>query len=507
MESLISIVNFDDGGEIREINSPRSLEACLRAGLDPQELLPKPKSSFVSRKLTDTMIEEKYSNYERRRKEKIEVVKAERDSIIAYGERMQEIARKSLGPRVVHDHEKEMEKATSTALEMEQKRLDAVRRRQEKEIGKMIAREQALVDLQLKIKHSEDEEIKKKKEHDKKVAELKAQAEKKKAKRAQEQAEKEQEELLKRKQLMKKESAFERKRKEAEIQLQKKLAEDAKQRDVERQQKLEEHRKKTESIMEQQLEIAEQNRLKITEREAFVRSQLEAKKEQKKEELHSRRDTSIKRIKEALDKHHSLHEDKKSKFLQSQDEAAARTKELESLERDKLKKQAEDREKKNRQRLSRLFDASRTRAEYRQEIMDKINAKDAIYEKMRQEREESLKERNFQNELRMQELRENVERVARMKEFQRLQTMRKIQSEDERTKRLEMEKQDMQLRHREESRNSLQRKHAITNAMDIMRVTNDFSMLDQLFSGKKGRHGKKRNDDGEGEDLRLSQTA
>ena len=54
----------------------------------------------------------------------------------------------------------------------------------------MIQREQELVDLQLKIKRAEDEELKKKREHEKKVAEARALEEKKQIKRLQDLAEK-----------------------------------------------------------------------------------------------------------------------------------------------------------------------------------------------------------------------------------------------------------------------------------------------------------------------------
>jgi hypothetical protein len=66
--------------------------------------------------------------------------------------------------------------------------MEAVRRRQEKELQKIIAREQAMVALQGKIKRAEDEEHKKKKIHEKKVAEQKAQAEKKRNQMEQERA-------------------------------------------------------------------------------------------------------------------------------------------------------------------------------------------------------------------------------------------------------------------------------------------------------------------------------
>ena len=68
MEILFSIENYEEGGgNYREINSPRSLEACLRCGLDPAELYPKPRSFFVSRDLTKEMIDIKCEAFEKKR--------------------------------------------------------------------------------------------------------------------------------------------------------------------------------------------------------------------------------------------------------------------------------------------------------------------------------------------------------------------------------------------------------------------------------------------------------
>jgi len=307
MQTVVSILNFDEG-EVKDINSPRSREACLRAGVDLIELLPKPESSFNAKGLTKEMVKEKYLLYERRRKEKIETIKAEREEIIAYNEKMQKLAMQTASSSKLTA----VEKPASTALEMELKRLEAVKKRQEREIEKMVAREQAMADLQQKIKHAEEEEARRKKEHDKKVQKQKEIEEKKKAKREQELAEKERDELKRRKQMQRREEAFEKKRKEAEEAALKKLAEEAKLRDIERQQKLEEHRKKTEEIMLEHFAIAEQNRAKMTEREAFVKSQIEMKKEHKKKEMLSKRDLAAKRIKEALEKHHQLHDEKKN---------------------------------------------------------------------------------------------------------------------------------------------------------------------------------------------------
>ena len=67
METLVTVRNFDETGEGPEINSPRSLEACLRCGYDPQELYSKDMSAFRGRGLTDEMVEIKYNQFEKKR--------------------------------------------------------------------------------------------------------------------------------------------------------------------------------------------------------------------------------------------------------------------------------------------------------------------------------------------------------------------------------------------------------------------------------------------------------
>jgi len=69
MDQLYTINNFEDGATAREVNSPRTLEACLRTGIDPYELLPKSKKRFAKNKaLTEEMVETKYNAYEVKRK-------------------------------------------------------------------------------------------------------------------------------------------------------------------------------------------------------------------------------------------------------------------------------------------------------------------------------------------------------------------------------------------------------------------------------------------------------
>ncbi len=67
MESLITILNFEEYHPV-EINSPRTLEACLRCGYEPTELITKQKKYFNSKDLNEEMITMKYEAFERKRK-------------------------------------------------------------------------------------------------------------------------------------------------------------------------------------------------------------------------------------------------------------------------------------------------------------------------------------------------------------------------------------------------------------------------------------------------------
>lgn len=273
----------------------------------------------------------------------------------------------------------------------------------------------------------------------------------------------------------------------------------------------------------------------MQEREERVQQQLELKKQHKRDELQLKRDEAAKRIAEALEKYHQLHQEKKQLFHTHQQEALKRAKELEQLEKETLKKQVEDREKKNKMRLvtiflfllfccfyyyyyylnfrqQRLVDAYKLRSEHRNEIITRRLEKDEIYEKLKEERETEYKTKKFYNQLKKADKQENVERVARINEFQRLQTIKMINESDLRYESMKKQQQEMMKRHNDELKYSLIRKHAINNAMDLMRVTNDYSLLDKLFNENKRNRKKDKNktingfEENEGEDARLNQT-
>lgn len=105
---------------------------------------------------------------------------------------------------------------------------------------------------------------------------------------------------------------------------------------------------------------------------------------------------------------------------------------------------------------------------------------------------------------------ENVERVARMNEFHRLQTLKRIEDAENRYDNIQRQRHEILCKHKDEVKMTLTRKHEISHAMDQMKISNDFSMLDKLFIGKKNKGstvGNATRDNVEGEDERLTQTA
>lgn len=69
MEALVTVDNFEQSnGTYREINSPRTLEACLRTGLDPTELYPRPRRDFREKGMSTEMLNIKFDAFEHKRK-------------------------------------------------------------------------------------------------------------------------------------------------------------------------------------------------------------------------------------------------------------------------------------------------------------------------------------------------------------------------------------------------------------------------------------------------------
>lgn len=78
----ISLENLDDYEQRRTVNTPRSLEACYREGIDPSELLYRPPEDFYEQGLSPRIQELNFSLFEAKRKDSVNLARQMRVKII-----------------------------------------------------------------------------------------------------------------------------------------------------------------------------------------------------------------------------------------------------------------------------------------------------------------------------------------------------------------------------------------------------------------------------------------
>ena len=88
--TLVTLDNVEELGPNFIINSPRSLESCLRLGLDTSDLVKKEIHFFRSKLIPESVSLIKYTHYEKRRNELFTDAKNERNIMIVAMQREQE---------------------------------------------------------------------------------------------------------------------------------------------------------------------------------------------------------------------------------------------------------------------------------------------------------------------------------------------------------------------------------------------------------------------------------
>lgn len=495
MEKLYSIEDFDSHNECHEIKSPRSLEACLRVGIDPVELKLREKKTFKKKNVTPAMVHLMYDNYLSKREMKIKMVSDERKKIISYVKFKANLKNSYENDDAPVVHIGVAVDKTSAMLEMEEKRMEALKRRQEKDLAKTIEKEQMVVDIQMKIQRAEEEERKKQKVHLKKVMEQKKAEEKKRQQMALEEKRLEEEEAANKRALAKREAEIADKIAKNRLKMELQLAAEARARDEERKIKMAEYAAQTAALLKLQEDAAEENRLKMLEREQRIQIQLQEKKTKKAQEVAESRAKAEIRIAEALKKSEAIEAKKKADYDAKVQKAAILAKEKALIEKENLAKQVDAREKRNTMRLARLVNAYQNRRNHRESIVRRRKEKDSIMETLNKKTQERVETLKFMADLKLEDKVENVERIARINEFKRLQTKQRIEALDDKYNMIMNQRNGLKEKQRAQAKQNLIRKHEIADTMDRMRVTNDYSLLESLFDKKSNNGGKEHDED------------
>ena len=131
--------------------TPRSAEACLRHGLNPEILRIRPLDSFDVKGVDPTVQRLRHETYTQRRFEMMRLVRAERKRLVAQEARDADLAASGGGGGATITPQQliaAQAKQNATFIEEEEKRMRKMQARQDKELEQMMAFEIKMGELQ-----------------------------------------------------------------------------------------------------------------------------------------------------------------------------------------------------------------------------------------------------------------------------------------------------------------------------------------------------------------------
>ena len=275
---------------------------------------------------------------------------------------------------------------TSNGVDMEQRRIEALLKRQEKELQNTIQREQQAANLQKSIDEAAKVGFKKEKEHAKLVLQQKKEAEKKKKKIEEDRKLAELEEEHQRKEMMRKEREVSEALAKKKLQMERQIAADARMRDKKRQEKAMEYKEKTEALIKVQDDAIAKKRTLMLEKSQRIHDQMVEKREQKLIEATIAREKAQTRIQAAVAKQTEMNERQLKNYETKQQNAIALAKENLKLAKERLLEQAKKRERAANDRHNRLVNAFMIRREHIKDVVKRREMKDGGFEQTQKDR-------------------------------------------------------------------------------------------------------------------------
>lgn len=502
--------------------SPRSLEACLRCGVEPEQLLPQPLAAFYScsspskpnsRQNVQQVFEHeaakiKYDHFETCRRTQVESVSQAYRELLAQeasstqplvlsmtkmrgsstggggGGTGDEPGSASPAPGAGHDSNAPDPNLNSTMVQNEERRLERMKRRQEKEIESLIESETKMARLQQLHTERETLELKK-------AARLEAQKQKKKAeaaaaKRARELRRKAEEEaeVERRRDIASRASIQEKKFQQAQAQAEAEAQAQAQARELVRVQQAAEHRRQTQALIEAQERQTLLNRDRMLEREKEVAQKLEQVAKDKVAQAQESRARAQARLTQAQVQQTELGRARELAFHTKQHLASQR-----ALAQSKAQTQKQVQAKAKsaaaeKLRQSRVASARASQARRTAELVAKRESLERHLSEVYAARELERLKQNLVQSLESEAKSKQVERMNKQAEFHRLETLRKIQADDSRSRALKSKKHELIRVRKAFALESQRRKSEIAEAVEQMRVSNNWGAMDKLLGTK-----------------------
>ncbi|KAM3571426.1 hypothetical protein VYU27_006531 [Nannochloropsis oceanica] len=373
-----------------------------------------------------------------------------------------------------HDMEARAAYLKSAMMEMEVRRIEAVKKRQEKEFSRMVEGEKRTILLQQKLLAASEEEMARKKAHEKEVAWHRKIEFQKKQERDREVQRQMEEEQKRRREIARKDGALKDKLTAEARAAERIRRHKAVLREEERRAKLEVLRQRTEEILKDQERRGEAQRREIEAREARVKAQVMAKKEAKANEIQTARNKAEKRIQGALLRNHAIQEAKRKDYQARAAEAAARAEQnhVELLEA--AAKAAEGRKAKQAKADERYQCAVQGLQDRIQKTLTRAENRAHFYAKVAAERAQATLLMRVEKELRQKDKEENVKRIQRKEEYEKSCLLARQEADTARYEEIKRERAYLLEQRKATAQETMIRKHRLREAMEEMKIKNRF---------------------------------
>ncbi|RLM96803.1 hypothetical protein BBO99_00000198 [Phytophthora kernoviae] len=475
----------------RIVLTPRSAEACLRCGINPETLKIRDLDSFYDPDVTPAAQRMRHEAYSLRRHEEMQSLRDEKRKLLEAEDR----AAGSGGPprvvvvsglkRATSSSKRAAlnssppillssspgKKSSSALLDIERQRLEKVKQRQERELGQMLEFEMKMNQLQQAAAEKMERE---KRQHEamerSRVRYAQELAADKRAKEIKKKAQQDAEEE-RRKELAAQLAARDRALAEEKSRQEKLRRIEAREREEERKIKAEEHRAQTDALLHaQQLEVQE----RLRELDLAERAREEMVEQQRAERalvMDARRREVTQRIRRNLRASKKLEASRKKDIQRKQaaSEALRRAHEEEECRSRELQAQQQVALEKKRQLV--LEEARREEGRKKEELLERQRENDLNVQQVQRNQQDQRTLRSEYRKLQAQLKLDKVERMKRIQEYQRLEMLRKMQDTEVRTQHMLDEKDALVHRRKQLAIKTKIQRDLIMRTMENVKIT------------------------------------
>lgn len=457
-------------------SSPRSLMACLRSGIDPEEVVYRPLASYEAEHPELQQIQ--YDKYEKFRRELLEKLKVMRQEVIAEESGGGKAGKPGGGGAIKNGGKmKSTEEEDATMIEREQKRLEAQARRNKREMALIMANETKL--MRLREIEEKKQGLRKEKEDAQEKLRLENEIEFKRKQKERDigrqmtEADEVEQIRLAGIEQFKKAQALAAAQHEAHV----RELEEQKLEEERRQAKAAHQRAELERILGEEQEVLMARQKVMEEREVVRQKMMAVRKAEKIVANREKREASVVKVSKALQTAEKMLEARKSEVQSKFDANAARLAEQARSYVVEEQKRKQFLVLKAAERQKKFDEAKKIEADRIADIVDR-SARAEVQLKSFQERFQwENKKHKTEHKITLNERRLKVEEMRRATAYSRVAMRQKIEADTLRARKVVMAKESIQDQRRQANINMSMSRQQLNAAMEQLKVTKRWDRL------------------------------